>query len=318
MRIVRSVVRLLAAAITIAVVTSARVSAQGETPPAALPPAPSDSVFARAQRLVASGNGAAGRLLVDSVVAATDPDSAGYAEALYWRAALAVSTDDAARDYRRIVVEYPTSPRSGDALLALAQLEAASGDRALAATHLERFLLENPKHPQRAKAGLLLAQISFDQNDLVHGCAAAKETLGEIPPDAVEMRNQLQYYLPRCTANDVNPASQLPLNPQTKGAAGATGKVPTDTTRAASSHASASSKGKYTLQIAAYTSKSDAAALVKRLKARGFDARVVDGTKLYRVRVGHYPTRAAAGAEQADLKAKKITAFVTESGADDP
>lgn len=292
-----------------------RGAAQGTTPPPIAPPASPDSVFARAQKLVASGNGAAGRLVIDSVVAATDPDTPAYAEALYWRAALASSTDDAARDYRRIVVEYPTSPRTADALLALAQVEVASGDRALAATHLERFLLENPKHPQRAKAGLLLAQISFDQNDLVHGCAAVKETLNEVPPDAVEMRNQLQYYLPRCTANDVNPASQLPLNSQTNAAA--TGKSSADTTRSGSSHAASASKGKYTLQIAAYTSKADAAALVKRLKARELDARVVEGTKLYRVRVGHYPTRAAAAAMQAELKAKKITAFVTESGADD-
>ena len=315
MRTAPACLRILATVIAIVAGMSGRATAQGETPPAVPPPAAPDSVFARAQKLVASGNGAAGRLLVDSVLAATDPDAPGYAEALYWRAALASSTDDAARDYRRIVVEYPTSPRTADALLALAQLEVASGDRSLAATHLERFLLENPKHPQRAKAGLLLAQISFDQNDLVHGCAAVKETLTEIPPDAVEMRNQLQYYLPRCTANDVNPASQLPLNPQTKAGSVAGGSSSADTTRAGSR--AASSKGKYTLQIAAYASKSDAAALVKRLKARGFDARVVDGTKLYRVRVGHYPSRAAAGAAQTELKAKKIAAFVTESGADD-
>jgi len=111
-----------------------------------------DSVFARARQLVTSGNGAAGRVLIDSVIAATPPDTPEYGDALYWRAALAATSADAERDYRRIVVEYPLSAHSGDALLQLAQLEAARGDRAPATTHLDRFIVENPQHPERARA----------------------------------------------------------------------------------------------------------------------------------------------------------------------
>src|SRR4051794_15872374 len=72
-------------------------------------PSPTDSIFARAKQLVVNGNGAAGRLLVDSVIAATSPDSALYADALYWRAALAATSADAERDYKHLVVEYPLS-----------------------------------------------------------------------------------------------------------------------------------------------------------------------------------------------------------------
>src|SRR3954470_18908402 len=93
------------------------VVAGAQTP--ASRPTSAESVFARARTLVVNGNGAAGRLLVDSVVAATEPDTPAYAEALYWRARLAVGAD-AERDYRRILVDFPLSPRSGDALLQLA------------------------------------------------------------------------------------------------------------------------------------------------------------------------------------------------------
>jgi len=265
-----------------------------------------DSVFARARQLVTSGNGAAGRVLVDSVIAATPPDTPEYGEALYWRASLAANSADAERDYRRIVVEYPVSIHSGDALLQLAQLEVARGDRAPATTHLDRFLLENPQHPERSRAGLLLVRLLFEQSELPRGCSTLRRVLAEVPDSAVETRNQLQYYSPRCVANDANPASQLPL------------PAPGDTTRPRHDTAASSAKsGRYTLQVAAYPKRSDADALAKRLKAKGLDVRVVAAPKLFRVRVGRYETRAAATEAAKQLKAKKITAFVTDVGPDD-
>ena len=84
--------------------------------------------------------------------AATPPDSPVYGEALYWRAALAATSTDAERDYRRLIVEYPLSSHVGDALYALAQLESARGDRAASATtHLEQFLADNPRRPDRPR-----------------------------------------------------------------------------------------------------------------------------------------------------------------------
>ena len=118
--------RLSSLCVLVAVVRAAPAPAHAQSQAGAN----ADSVFARARRLVASGNGAAGRLLVDSVLAATDPNTPQYADALYWRATLSTNGADAERDYRRIVVEYGASARSGDALLQLAQLESARGDRA--------------------------------------------------------------------------------------------------------------------------------------------------------------------------------------------
>jgi cell division protein FtsN len=73
-----------------------------------------------------------------------------------------------------------------------------------------------------------------------------------------------------------------------------------------------SPKARYTLQIAAYKSRTEAEALVKKLVARGMDARVVELSKLYRVRVGKYVTREGALAAQRELKAKKITTVLTD------
>jgi hypothetical protein len=265
-----------------------------------------DSVFARARQLVVNGNGAAGRLLIDSVLTATPSESPVFGEGLYWRAALAASSADAERDYRRLVIEYPFSSHSGDALLQLAQIENARGDRVGAALHLQRFLLDNPASDQRARAGMLLVRLLFDQNDLVRGCAALRSTLAEIPEAQVETRNQLEYYSPRCSAAGLSAAAKA--------------KAVTDSTAKADSVKAAhvaEPKAKYTLQIAAYKSKAEAEALVKKLVARKIDARLAGNAKLYRVRVGHYATRGAAVAAQQELKAKKISAFVTDIGADD-
>jgi TolA-binding protein len=267
-----------------------------------------DSVFARARRLVASGNGAAGRLLVDSVLAATDPNTPQYADALYWRAALSTNGADAERDYRRIVVEYGASTRSGDALLQLAQLESARGDRATAADHLERFLLENPGHAERTRASLTLVRLLVDQNDLPRACSTLRQALREVPDSAVETRNQLQYYQSRCVANDASPAARVPVGETPKDSGSA---VKRDSARAPET------KARYTLQVAAYASRSDATALAGRLKARGFDPRVVGSAKPFRVRIGRYATRADAVAAQTRLKARKITVTITEIGADD-
>jgi hypothetical protein len=264
-----------------------------------------DSVFTRARQLVASGNGAAGRVLVDSMIAATQPDTPEYGDALFWRASLATTSADAERDYRRIVVEYPLSRHSGDALLQLAQLELARGDREPASIHLERFLLENPQHPERPRAGLLLVRLLFEQNQLPRGCSVLRRTLSDVPDSAVETRNQLQYYAPRCVAGDANPASQLPM--PTAG----------DTSRQRPAATATSKTGRYTLQVAAFSKRSDADALAKRLKARDIDARVVGTAKPFRVRIGRYETRAAAAAAAKQLKIRKVDATVTDIGPDD-
>jgi hypothetical protein len=268
-----------------------------------------DSVFAHARQLVVNGQGAAGRLLIDSVLAASPSDSPVYGDALYWRGALAVTSKDAERDYRRLIVEYPLSPHVGDALLQLAQLETARGDRGSAITHLQRYLSDVPSSDDRARAGLLLVRLLFDQNDLPRACTTLRATLGDVSVQSVELRNQLAYYRPRCAAADAGPGGATPpAAPATE-----VDSAPTAAPSAKPSPKRESAKsGRYTLQVAAYTNRRDADALVKRLVARKLDARVDASAKTFRVRIGRYATRAAAVSAQRELKAKKITAFITE------
>src|SRR3954469_17485757 len=171
---------------------------------------PRDTLFLRARRLVAEGNGPAGRALVDSALGATTSGSAEYATALYWRGALSSTAADAERDYRRIIVEYPFSPHSGDALLALAQLEMARGDRDPAIDHLQRFLLQRPNDPERVRAGIWLGRMLLEQNQSAKGCAVLLRTRASLGDTAVETRNQVDYYAGRCAGVDTTPPAPRP------------------------------------------------------------------------------------------------------------
>ena len=267
--------------------------------------AAADSVFARARALVSSGNGAAGRVLIDSVIAATDPSSPAYADALYWRATLAASSDEAERDYRRIVVEYALSARAADALLQLAQRESARGDRAAAAGHLARFVSENPPNPERAGASAQLTELLFAQNDLPRACSSLRQTLAMVPDSAVETRNRLTYYAPRCAALDTSPGSRVPVG-VAKPARDSSGSR-------RDSVVAHSAPARYTLQLATgYQTKPEADRMAERLRARDIDARTVGKKKPFHVRIGRYVTKGNAAAAQRELKAKKITTTVTD------
>jgi hypothetical protein len=165
------------------------------------------AVFTRAQGLAQNGSGAAARLLVDSVIAASSSDSPVYPEALYLRAQFAAAPADAERDYRHLIVDYPLSPHVGDALLAVGHFEMARGDRAAAEMHLQRFIAENPGDSTRAQAGLDLAKLLLDDGQLSRGCAALLADTVIVPASAIELRNRLDFYVPRCQGVDTNTAA---------------------------------------------------------------------------------------------------------------
>jgi len=188
---------------TTLLVTAAAVSLAGPgdaqstpAPRSTLPAA--DSIFKRARRLVADGDGAAGRALADSMLRAAPEGTAAYGDALFWRGALAETAADAERDYRRVIVEYPLSPYADDALLSLAELEQARGDRTAAYQHLQRFVREHPPGPSRARAGLAAARLAFEQRDVPRGCAMIADARLSAGTSDVELRNQIEYHGSRC------------------------------------------------------------------------------------------------------------------------
>jgi len=164
------------------------------------PPRPTDPVFTRAQTLVSDGNGVAGRALIDSVIAATQPTARLYPEALFWRATLAANAADAESDYKHIVVDYPLAPQAEDALLRLAQLELARGDRDGALGHLQRIPRDYPRSKSLARASYWTARVLFEKSDIPNACAANANALAQADASQVELRNQIQYQGQRCPA----------------------------------------------------------------------------------------------------------------------
>ena len=135
---------------------------------------------------------------MDSLLRAAPEGTPAYGDALFWRGALAETAADAERDYRRVIVEYPLSPYSDDALLSLAELEQARGDRAAAFQHLQRFVREHPASPARARAGLAAARLAFEQHDNERGCAMIADARASAGSADVELRNQIEYYGGHC------------------------------------------------------------------------------------------------------------------------
>lgn len=314
-------------------------------------------VYRRAQTLVNDGNATAGRALVDSMINAAAPGSNDYAEGVYWRAVLAGTAADAEMDYRRIVVDYPRSPRVEDALIRLSQLEIARANYDGAIRHLNTLMTDYPQSPSRPRAGYWMARALFDKNDIRGGCVATADALGRTSENDVELRNQITYLNQRCAGVDLSPPAPvavLPSSPpvtpspaprdtatKTAGPVVLSEKPVVDSAKIERINAPRpvskpvpvepsrieepltvkppATKEKpatgtvYSVQIAAYNVKSQATAMVAKLKKRGYEARV-DGTAApFRVRIGKYSTQAQASAVQRSLKAKQITGFVVQA-----
>ena len=203
-------------------------------------PAVSDTMFRHGHRLVSQGQGDVGRALIDSLLGVTPSGSPAYAEGLFWRAVTATRSADAERDYLRIVIEYPLSPRAEDALIRLAELEMMRGDRMRAQRHLQRLIIEHPTGPSRARASYWLARVYFDGNDLPRACNELNVARVKAAPADVELRNQVEYQSQRCVGVAVvQPAPQAPMpstavSSGTGSGAGATSATPPSTLPATS------------------------------------------------------------------------------------
>lgn len=269
--------------------------------------------MARARALANEGRDADSRKLLDSLLRVNTPDSAIYPEALYWRGALSPTAADAERDYRRLLIEAPLSARAEDALLGLGNLLQARGDKRGASDQMQRFMLTYANSPARPRVALSLVRLLFDlgPQQQARACEALRMGRDAIPRENLELRNQLDYYEPRCMG-DIAPA----VAPESTAVARDTAKTQPEPEPEAESEAKARTlplplAAFYSVQVAAYQSKAPATNLVSVLKERGLDARV-DGTVApFRVRVGKYGTRAEAVKAQAALKAQGQNGFIT-------
>ena len=330
------------------ILAGAVVSCAATTAVAQTTTRPTDPIFVRAQALVSDGNGVAGRALIDSVLAATQPSARLYPEALFWRATLASNAADAESDYKHLVVDYPLAPQAEDALLRLAQLELARGDRDGALAHLQRIPRDYPRSKSLARASYWTARVLFEKNDIPNACAANANALARAGSDEIELRNQIQYQGQRCpppaasvasvtppaidtttptpppmaataadpvAAKSVTPTS--PAAPVAKTEAAASAPVTTvaksATTAAKPATSASSSTGVYSVQVGAYNHKPDASKLVASLVKRGYAARVDGDTVPFRVRIGRYSSEGEAEKALAKIKAKHMSGFVVRA-----
>jgi cell division septation protein DedD len=202
-----------------------------------------DTVVARARQLVQAGKDADGRRLLDSLLVVTPTEDARFAEVLYWQGVYGATAADAERAYRRLLIEAPMSPRAEDALLRLATLEQARGDRRSASDHLQRFLLSYPNSPSRPRVSVQLVRLLFDQgpSQLARACDVLHTARAEVPASSVELRNQLEAQVPRCAYADMQaPAAAPPTVTDSTPTVPAVPSTTADTTkRAAPSQAAA-------------------------------------------------------------------------------
>ena len=340
---------------------------------------PTDPVFVRAQELVSDGNGTAGRALIDSVLKANSPSSRIYPQALFWRASLAASAADAESDYRHLVVDYPLAPEAEAALLRLAQLELARGDKDGALAHLQRIPRDYPHSKSLARANYWMARVLFEKNDIPGACAANTSALSQISTDEIELQNQIQYQGQRCVAYNASRATAAPdpsstVTASTAPASGdktpsasstpssvtvptgpavtttrtgpevtagnrpspadstrtvsrepvrepatsastptkSTGTVPKPTSAPAVKPSTSTGSG-FSVQVAAYSKKTEALKLAASLIKRGYDARVDGQTPPFRVRIGRYSTAKEAEEALARIKAKHMEGFVVRA-----
>lgn len=296
------------------------LAAAAALPLRAQSPVATEPVFVKAQQMVSDGNAAAGRALVDSVVNAIPLTSPRYVEALFWKASLAASASDAERNYRQIVVDFPVAPRAEEALLRLAQLQLARGDKDGALTHLRRLGRDYPAGKAQARAGYWTARVLFEKNDITGACAANAGALALAAPGEVELRNQIQYLSQRCPTQAASipisppPAVTQPIRPPTAApdAKPVDKPVVTPPVRAERPAAAIPGDG-WSVQVAAYNTRAEAEKFAATLETRGFEPRVTGTVKPFRVKIGWYATAAEANAELAKIKAKRMAGFVTRA-----
>lgn len=269
-----------------------------------VPPRPAaaqgtDSVFARLERLVGSGDRPGARALADTLVRTLDERTPTYAEALYWRAFTSAQAAEAERDYLRLSIEHPLSPRAADALLALAQLEYARGDRSAARRRFDRLLLNYPTGRHVARASYWSGRLAMEDGDVAAACRSLANARSTVSGDEVELANQITYAAASC--------GTLPASPDTSGPPGGVA------TRGATRATPPAAPREYSVQVAAFNQRSEATSLAEQLRRRGLDVRVAGSRAPFRVRIGRYPTRADAAAALQRMRASRLTGIVVEA-----
>jgi cell division septation protein DedD len=282
----------------------------------------------RAVRLAQEGMGDSARAIVKLVADATSPSDTLFPQVLYAGAVVAATPQEMRRDLQRVTAEYAASTWADRALLRLAQLDYAGNDRESAVRDLERLRLDYPTSPVYAQAAFWAGRIYFELGRPPSACRWLAEGMGRVGND-VELKNQLLFYNQRCAgvALDTARVDSARVDSTTRVAAGPTADSAkladapapaTDTTAHAAAASGAPShpapkpdsaaRGPahtvFRIQVAAVNTRPAADDIAKRLRGGGLEPVIVAEKGLYKVRVGAYPSRAAAAAALPGIRAR--------------
>jgi cell division septation protein DedD len=263
--------------------------------------AQNDPRLVAAVRLAQDGRSDSARVVAGRILAALEPTDSLYPEALYTLGLLAASEQDRRLYLRRVAVDYAQSAWADDALLQLAQLDAASGDGAGAVREVDQLLRDYPASPLTATAALWGARAAGDRRDASAACRLADAGLAAVGDD-VELRNQLEFQKQRCQS-----LGALAAESTRAAVADSLARARADSVAraaAASHRRPAVGKRAYFVQISAVKTQSAAAAEILRAKRAGFDVVITRESGLLKLRTGGFPSRALAQTEADRIKAK--------------
>ncbi len=203
---------------------------------------------------------------------------AGRAElelAQWLRARLTVDPAQAMREYRRLVVEYPTGRFGAEALARLVMVAHALGEADAVQRYREMLTRDYPTSEARRRVDVWLAQMGPPGLEEVGGGAPPAEAAGGTSRSGTEGAGRAE----------AQPEEEAPTP------AGA---------------------GAYAVQLGAFSSRERADALRVRAAEAGLEARVVRvrGSGLYHVRVGRFASSEEATAFFRQVRSLGFTAAV--------
>ncbi len=274
----RSTVRTMLALVALSIFATFHLSAQ------------TDPRLVEALRLAQSGQVDSGRTIIRRLLVSLSPTDSVYPEALLAAAKIAPDAQAVATNLNRIVVEYGASAWADDALLLLTQLYFAQRDPMQTIQAAERLNRDYPDSPLRPRANFSAARAYFELKNEARGCELIQQAIAGAGED-VEFKNQVSFYAARCSATSTTTTS-------TTQGGGAQTVDTTTKTAPATAHA-------WAVQVLAVKSAAQVDDMLTRLKVMGFESRVMrDSTGFFKVRVGHYATRAEAQRAQQRLRTK--------------
>ena len=257
--------------------------------------AQTDPRLTAAVRAAQEGQGDSARSAVDRLLAATPPTDSLYPEILYTQAMVANSAADMRRDLQRVVVEYPTSSWSDDALLRLVQLDYATRSFEGAARNLERLRLDHPLTPLLAQAAYWGGRTYFELKDTTRACRWLADGVAAAGTD-LELQRQLGFLYQRC-ATAPRPVAAGDSGAAAKPADSAAARVADSLPQRAPTKAA-----KYRVQVAAVATPGAADDAATKAEELGYPAVIVRERGYYKVRAGTFATKQEAQAAAAKLK----------------